>query len=294
MIVFGVISCSATKPLPSVFENIVQPGVENAPSVEVVLDTTLPPAPEKVEVYEVINIFVDEEYANNTAKQLGFDGGPLPVKTGEYRQVFSYKSGNTVLEVNIDGYIAIRHDINLNISQEFPPDQELIDRAQEWFSTLGLYPDIVFDYVEIAPYIEVDGKTIAKMVKLRKNINGYAIAGSGVSVIIGESQEIVGLEAYIPELKVYTDVQLRTPEDALQVLKSYLSSSEGASPQTRECLVNMRAFDRLIINNITIQYKINGDYAQPVYVFEGDSINNYNPGVVEHFIGMVDAVKRDQ
>lgn len=93
--------------LPYVFHGIMQVDMENAPPVEVFLDTNLPAIPDKVPVY--IIQAVDEKYIQALASRLGFnDDGSQPTNADDpYVFYRDSASGNRVrLEVYQDGRIS--------------------------------------------------------------------------------------------------------------------------------------------------------------------------------------------
>jgi len=297
-ITITAVSCATTpaevrnNTLPPVFEGIMQPGVQGAPPVEVVLDAGLPITPAEMTVYKVINPDVTDKYASDLAQKLGFSGTSVPLSQGDKREVYTYINGTSTLEIHLDGSLAIYYTGNLDIPQDLPSPQESITIAQDWLFSHNLLDPNSVTAVKVAPYRTIDGKALATGVEFTIDLDGYDnMSGLGAYVVVADGGKVIEARINTPTIEKYIDVTLKTPDKALEILKGYLSSPDAVPPEAEECVINMRSFSRLIVKNISIQYRIGGGYLQPVYVFEGEAYDQYDPAI-KAFVGMGDAVSR--
>lgn len=277
------------KLLPRVFEGIAVSGVYNASPVEVVVDVPFPEFPAEVALYRVVKPGVDEGYAADVARQLGFNGTLVPLR-GEKREVYAYVNETHTLEIRLDGSLMFYKDIKLRAPESLPSEQDCIAIAERWLRTHNLYPENVVE-VETKPCLMIDGTPITIGVTFDVAVRGYELHGLGVLVVIGDGGEIVDVRRNVPQLELYRSVRLKTLDEALGILKHYLTSPSPLSPGELECIINMRAFTRLTVQNITLRYFNDAGYLQPVYTFTGDAYDQYSPDLGS-FLGLVDGVDR--
>lgn len=277
-------------PLPPVFEGIGPLGIVNASPVTVVVGCSLPEFPTEVTIYRVLRPKVDDVYAANMAQQLGFEGEPVPLNPGGTREVYAYMNETHMLEIGLDGSILLAKDTNLQLPRSLPSEQDCIAIAERWLTAHELYSENVVE-VETKPYLTVDGNPLTIGVIFKVAIGGYEEHGLGILVAVGESGEIVTISRSLPQSEAYGSVKIKTVDAALGILKYYLTSPLPAPPDNLECIINMRSFTQLTVQNITLQYFNNAGYLQPIYVFEGEAYDQYSPNI-ESFVGLVDAVNR--
>jgi hypothetical protein len=293
VIILGtMVSCAdnqktANSGLPFVFGNVAQPGVENAPPVEVILEITLPTGPTQLEIYRIIKPTVDDKYADDLAERLGFQD-PVPL-VGTNRSVYSYKNAEETLEINLDGSISMYRKPDMVIPGSLPSEQESINIARDWLKTHNLYPGNVSG-VKTAPYHIIDGKPQGVGVVFTVNIKDYILHGLGAYVVVGEKGAILRASLNNPTLEKYSVYNLKPSSAASNILKNYLASSSASPPEAKECRANLRDFARLVVKEISIEYCISEGYMLPVYAFGGDAY--FNSGDIEEFVGLVDAVAR--
>jgi len=293
ILAFSILSPTPTekeRSLPPVFKGIYQLGIVNASPVTVVVDCLLPEVPTEVTIYRVLEPKVDDVYAANMAQQLGFEGEPVPLNPGETREIYTYINETHRLEIRLDGSILLAKDTDLQLPRSLPSEQDCIAIAERWLTAHELYSENVVE-METKPYLMVDGNPLTIGVTFKVAIGGYEAHGLGILVAVGESGEIVTVSMSLPQSEAYRSVKLKTVDAALGILKYYLTTPSPPPPENLECIINMRAFTRLTVQNITLQYFNNAGYLQPVYVFEGEAYDQYSPNV-ESFVGMVDAVDR--
>lgn len=296
---------SANKTLPYVFEGVVQTGVEGAPPVEVVLDTELPTVPDKIPVYRVK--LVDEQYISDLAKRMGFDNEPGRrddgsrgyVKGWDYVPMTAAPPDSERLEIYQDGSIRIwLGRVNLQETPKNMPSFEVaVKIARDWLISRDLYPADV-NRVEkggglVVTSAQSGTSTVySQVVKFKgalpMDIDMYP---PSATVTIGDNGRI--LEAYISmtQLEEYGAVSLKTPESALEILKSRLASPLAEPPEARESIITMRNFGRLSIISVTLQYTKTGGYMQPIYIFTGIAYSTTGTRL-DNFVGKVDAVAR--
>jgi hypothetical protein len=294
------------EPLPYVFEGIMQPGIVNAPPVEVVLDTVLPAAPEKLKVYRIETI--DEKYIDTLAHRLGFNCMPSQPDdpNGPYTYILGYNyqpgtklpAGTQWIEVYKDGTLQLfTEGISFsNAPGNLPSFEEAEKIAGDWLVLNELYPAGVTE-TEKGNGLVVTGDdngliTLHSItVRFQVKLGDYAIYTHAASVEVGENGKIIGAYVNIIQLKEYEIVPVKSPEAALNLLKARLASPLADPPEARESVINLRSFNRLTVTRVTLQYTSGGGYLQPVYVFEGDALSASQPSP-EAFKGKVDAVIR--
>jgi len=291
---------SAENSLPGVFSKVIQPGVQNAPPVLVEIDTDLPEFPETMMVYKILTPDVNDEYANKIAETLGFSD-PLPLE-GDKRLVYSYENDTYILEIDMQGFIHIytTEEVETDESDEIPTDSECIEIAENWLKSNNLYPsDISSIKTEIASEIseedieEIEPEDIqieAKAVIFKTTLNNKIMNGLGTKIVVSKNGIVSDFSRSIPETEEYELVKLISSEKALGILEDYLSSSTSIPPENNNCIANMRAFEKLVINKVDLEYYLGAGYMQPVIVFEGEGI--FESGTIEEFVGLVDAVSR--
>jgi hypothetical protein len=289
--------------VPYVFEGVMQAGVENAPPVEVILDTELPVVPEKVPVYQVQT--VDEEYAQALASRLGFnDGGSRPDNVSD-PYVFSRDSGSgrfegdaMRLEVYQDGRISMYGPgpSIKNAPENLPSFEEATKIARDWLVSYNLYPPNVINVEKGGGLVVTKAATgesipYSTIVKFETSLGDYDVYTPGARVEIGDNGKILHVWVNIAQLKEYGFVSIKTPEAALNLLKARLASLSANPPEARETIINLRYFEQLSLTRVTLQYAYGGGYLQPIYVFEGNAYSEQDPNL-DAFRGKVDAVAR--
>jgi hypothetical protein len=283
--------------VPAVFGRLVHNGVANAPPVQVTLTTTLPQSPATIPIFQVIQPVIDSAYADKLAKSLGFsDAWPL---VGTTRLAYSYTKGNQTLEINLSGYIRFQESIDLS-APTLPRDEDCINAAQNWLKAHGLFPQgpnqisVSFEGSVITAD-KTSGSAspptyLSKVVRFIQMVNGYPCDTLGPSVTVGDQGRIIGAEINSFRYELYGLAIMKTPQAALNMLESYLSSPLAVPPESPECLVNYRVFDRLLITDVSIQYTFdNQGYLQPIFVFSGDALSSSGSN---HFTGRVGGLER--
>jgi hypothetical protein len=306
--VIGLLTSCFREPVPYVFEGIMQPGIENAPPVEVFLDAELPVVPEKLPVYKIET--VDDEYMSSLARRLGFDhqpgnpddpNGPYTYfQDSDYQPRTKLADGIRYLELYRDGSLWLFTACAGKISsppQNLPSFEEAKQIAADWLVSHDLYPANVTE-VEKGGGLEVTGASgestpYSIIVRFQTGLAGYNIYTSAASVEVGDNGAIIGANINMTQLKEYETVSIKTPEAALDVLKARLASPLADPPEARESVINLRSFEQLTVTRVTLQYTTGGGYLQPVYVFEGSAFSPSNPAP-EIFKGKVDAVLRQK
>lgn len=297
------------KTLPYAFEGLIQPGAQNAPPVEVIMGITLPQMPAEVPSYRVEP--VTEEYMTNLAHKLGFNNKPSRAADGS--QINFYKGwdyvpktpmppGAYALEIYNDGSLLMRTDINtVDVPNSLPSFEEAVTISKQWLVSHNLYPPNVTRVVEggspMVTGINIETKeTVVKgpflvTVKFMVSLGDVEMHRPGALVCVGENGKILRAEISSSQIKEYGAVKLKTPDSALNILKSYLSSPQADLQETKECIISMRNFELLTITSVSLQYTKTKGYLQPIYVFSGNASSQLNPNG-EAFTGKVDAVLR--
>jgi hypothetical protein len=298
-----VMSCSSTKlkdvssALPEAFQN-VSGGNQANPDAVIQIEAAMPAVPLSITIYETKTI--DETYALKWAKNFNLDKNPWPY-TGGTREVYSYQDDKTTLEVYLNGRL---HWYLNNVNQNpavLPSDAELVPIAEKWLKDNRLYTEgttKIRTGIHESVGVCVDGQPavwepVTALVEFTTGLNGCEFYSGGALVIIGEGGQVNEVTYNMPAMSTYGTAKLKTPQAALDILKTYVTTSSSNSFETRECVANYRNFQNLKITRISLQYTpISGsNYLQPIYVFEGDVYNSGNPNP-DNFRGKVDAVLR--
>jgi hypothetical protein len=305
LVILGASGCSSranATDIPYVFDGVTNPGISNAPPVDIELNTTLPELPDKLPVYKVVKPNVDDVFAADMAESLGFNVEPEPLK-GEEREVYTYKQDGKTLEINLDGSIAFYGEDDLTKPENLPSEQECIDIAKDWLKRYNLYPsgDVSVEtstYAEVEEWDTSTGQILHThiagiLVKFKVDVGQYGLYSGGASIAIGDNGETLKVTVDTPILEEYTSASMKSAEEAFNLLSAYLSSPVAAPVEARECLANMRAFSSLELNQISIsyQYTASKEYALPILMFKGKAYDDYTPGY-EEFIARVDLVDR--
>jgi hypothetical protein len=279
--------------LPYIYQNI-SAGMAN-PGAEILLNGEFPKTPSQLMVYE--KQVLDEESAKHIANNLGFTDEPgMPTKNYE---PFVFVNNGLALEVYQKGRFHLYSSRSIWKPIEPMSEAESIDIAKQWLTANNLYPENVIKITSnisgtIATAVKgsapLDSSPTSIRVSFITTVNGYQTYTPGVVLALGAQGKV--LEAYIfnPTLNEYGLSNLKSPESALNILKSYLTDSTENPPEENECLVTNRSFKKLVINHISLQYTSTDyvDYLLPIYVFEGEADpDSPNP---EIFIGCIDAI----
>lgn len=231
--------------LPDVYQCITEANDQISP-IELTIDTDLPDIPDELPVYRVIRPDVDEDYAVEIARKLGFTGDPEEISNRTFpHNGFSFRKEGKTLQIYQDGSIATFYVLNPDRPLSLPSDVECIEIAREWLEDHGLYPKNVID-ISTSPVILYVSKGIDVQYEYTQNIsvsftigiNGYEAQGMGAYVAVGENGEI--LEAYInvPEFEKYTTVTLQQPETMLETFENYLDNLELFYADSPLCLLD--------------------------------------------------------
>jgi hypothetical protein len=312
----GALSCSSPSgqnietPFPYAFEGIISAGVENAAPVEVELAVDFPKLPDSVPIYLIEPVTENQVIA--LARRLGFNGVLKKPSVAEAPYIFAegLDSENRVvsetrtLEIKQDGYLHLRlkeTDVG-GSAPELPSFDEAAQIAKDWLISNNLYPQNVTsiekgggavgrtfntetsEMGESIPYSMI----IKFKTSLPLDIENYT---SGASVAIGKNGTILDVYAHIETIKESGTVKLKDLNVAFNLLKAQLASSLADQNKAKESVINMRAFERLSVTQITLQYIKGKKYIQPIFVFQGNAYSQGN-AKVDNFVGKIDAVSR--
>ena len=285
-----------TNLIPGAYQGLSVGGIGN-PNMTVQLDTVLPNAVEQLIVYQIQA--VDENLAISIAKDCGLMGD-LPAPTSNSGHFF-FVDDEQVLELYSTGRIELHsQERNYSTPASFPTEKECISIAKDWLQYIGLYPEnIIRIETKIGSTIAVAKKgspatesfPTSLLVKFITGINGYEIEISGASVRLGDQAKVMDTHAFQPSLIEYGTVNVRTPAEALDILKNRLVNP--SFDITTEEQVKYNCFgERLVIHNVSLKYTNiqNSPYLQPIYVFEGEMFSNHDDIIGESFVGCVDAI----
>ncbi len=262
--------CTQRTPLATVPAEYVAGYVPVAPLMtqpEVEMASPLPQFPPKATVYRIKYPAVDAAYAIVMAKKFGVAGEVREGEdmftvtddaTGNVVEVF--KTGSVSYSLEADAYTKLL----LNDRAQLPSTQEAEDIASRFLEEKDLLPP------EVKPFTEtdVDGLSLDRVrVDFRYKIGDYRGEGPGYkfSVLVGDGGKIAGASMFYPQLVTYTEVELRSPEEAL----SDVAKGKGSWMQ----------FDgvKAVLDRVSLRYYLQPaigkqEYVLPVYLFEGQGM----------------------
>jgi hypothetical protein len=291
-----------TGAIPQAFQGWWTSGGQGNPNAEIVLDTTLPEVVPEIMTYRIEKI--GDAEALTVAKSFGLENNPVPFKGSSpdaVRAVYSYTDNVKTLEVYPIGRVIYRDSQrNRTSPATLPSEEECTEIAKKTLLSAGIYPhDVIRLETGVSgtvAYSDGSGSTVFQatsfMVRFVSAINGFECFNSSATVTLGDQGKIVELTVNSPKLNEFGTASLKTSEQALNVLKSYLTNSSFNPPEAKECTVNLRGFQKLTINKISLLYLSTdrSDFLVPIYVFEGEVQENLHNPKTEHFVGRVDAV----
>jgi len=271
--------------LSSVFEGSVQLGIYNVSEHEVLLDTTLPAVPGNLMVYEVLKPVFNEAFAREIRDKFGFSGELIPADSDKDRRAYVYTNDTHVLEVEYDRSILFYRK-TLSKTGTLPTEEECITIAETWLKEHDLYPSNI-SRVTVGVRLAYDGKPLVLGVRFWRKVGEYPLE-SGPYVTISSGGVIHEVILTVYEFQPYASFKLKTPLHALKILKAYLDV--GAilpTGQQSNCRVNYILFERLVVQDISLEYYRGRNYLDPVYIVRGEADG-------ESFKGIVDAVDRSR
>ncbi|MCL1885499.1 MAG: hypothetical protein FWF98_01855 [Dehalococcoidia bacterium] len=253
--------------------------------------------------YKIVRPVVNDRYASQMALQLGFTGSPLPVlPAGDKRSAYTFINGTQTLEIGLDGSVRLSDNRFWEKPNQLPSNQECIALATKWLHEHNLYPENVVSItaspagwiqtIDSTTGLITDSNACGTEVAFSVAINGIAIYGGGVSMVIGENGTLLSLQTNMFTLVPAFDVPLKDSDQAFDILKEHLTSPNPPPMENLECVVNYRLLTSLVITGIELNYiyDTNNDYLLPIYLFTGDGYLENFPDEIYPFVGKVDAI----
>lgn len=253
--------------------------------------------------YKIVRPVVNDHYASHLAQQLGFTGSPLSVlPAGEKHSAYTFVNGSQTLEIGLDGTVRLSDNRFWEKPNQLPSDQECITLATKWLHEHKLYHENVVSITATpAGWIQtIDSTTglitnsnaVGTEVTFSVAINGIAIYGGGISMVIGENGTLLSMQTNMFTLVPAFDVPLKNVDEAFEILKERLTSPDPPPTENMECVVNYRLLTSLVITGVGLNYTYdtNSDYLLPIYLFTGDGYKENFPEEIYPFVGMVDAI----
>lgn len=294
--------------LPRVYSNINESYVSQDLSVELKSEVNPPTVPTILNTYRIVRPNVDEKYARNIAKQVGFNepiqekSQTWPFHQSRYFYIpASDSSKKYSLGISQDGSIAISYVESAWVGN-IPSDKECIDIASDWLKSHDIYPKGVID-IQTSPTIilvmagwEERQYTIATTVSFLIGVDGYELYGMGAYVSVGDNGEIYEIYINTPRFEKYSIANIKDPELAIDDLRDYLKEPSKFCVYSPECLIDNIEPD-MTINEVSLIYfpMLNNDfdqptYAQPIYIIKGQAYPKSSS--TYSFVARVDATVR--
>lgn len=246
-----------------------------------ILNAAYPAVPEYMPIYKIKDVEMTPEKANQIALSMGIVGNIRDIYSGLFEITDNSKNPPESIKISkISGGFIYSIPSKEMRSVSYQPLLPSYDEAKKIADTYLeernlLMDDFIFDKVKVGESQETwragDSKPIAHYdinlyVIYRRTINGIP-ATDGITVIIGENGEVVGLTYKVKaiEEKPFRNVKIIKPEEAYnQLVKGNVLIKPGTD------------FDSIIrITNVSLQYYMKAgvleqEFILPVYVFSGE------------------------
>jgi hypothetical protein len=294
-------SCAPTM-IPAAFDDVVGAGSAGNPKAEIILNADFPVVPDSMLVYSINKSVYNDSSAEDIARQLGFAGDSAPLRADEKRIVYSYSVGPNILEIYPDGRVNLFGSSNLNSTTvNALTDEECKSIARTWLISHNFLPEnIIMETVTVNTTVATaDANTgsvgtatpLTKIVHFFTSINNTELHLPSAAVIIGADGKVASASINLWYLEKLGEYSLISPQAAFEIIKDYVTSPDYYPPEMKACLVNIRGFQKLEINGVSIKYSSDGDFMRPLYIFYGVAFAESFPSG-EEFIGKVDALAR--
>ena len=285
---------TGTNAVPSLF-----PPSEGDPRTAFVLNITFPKISDSYLVYKTVTPEVTTDYVEDIGRTFGLTGTAKPYieATGEIclvdetkgvrEQVSVYRySGAVVYEIPDKGFPTY-----IDSQPILPSENDAKEIALDYLMNRNLLPrDAEFTNVEVNQIIgnATVSYNVTLAVRFSRNFNDIPVCGhDGLSVIIGNNSEVLGLVMNWRAVEPYKEISIKTPEEAYEDL----IAGKSVQPPLETML------DQATINEISIGYwmeqRINKqEFVLPVYAFTGTAIDS--EGREEPFSEFVPAVQPEE
>lgn len=240
--------------------------------------------PKTMQVFRVKSDNISKSDVQRLADKLGLKGSP-----GEYNNKIGLVDNAKVIDADtLSGRIDYTDtDKIFEVSENLPPESEAIIIASDFLKKIEMLPRDAYMLQVVTDDMSVrdkntdellEYKEVNRQVMFGRKLNGYETIGTGTSikVYISDNGYISGFKKSWAELVYLKDMNLKTPEEAIQELKN------GKGRTMRR---NDPELSNIEINSVKLGYMVPmSGYAQPIYIFEDTSREN-------GFKSMVQAVR---
>jgi len=269
---------------PYAFQGMLQLSGPGLSSMDIELGAHLSNQPYKAPAYKIIYPQVDENYAVDIARRLGFTGEPgfAEITSAPLRSRYVFENEGYILEVALNGSILLfDNNSYAECPKYLPSDEECIAIASRWLKDHGLYPDNVVDITissdrraelrDKETGILIDSCQMGTMMHFSVAIDGTNLDWGGAWVMVGDNGAIIYASTNNPTLEKVYDVPLKDVDQAFAILKDRLTSQAPPSMDNLECIVSHSQLTKLVITDIELRYlfSVANDYVLPIYTFIG-------------------------
>jgi hypothetical protein len=271
-------SCSVSKQISIPDEYIASylPDTSDFKEPEVKMGISFPDTPEKAIVFQIKYPEVTAQYAAEIAQKFDVSGEILEgeelftvVDTVTKNIVEVWKTGAIWYDLESNAYM----DVLFNDNAILPSTEEAKQIAINYLEERGLLTDKVKHYIDIG----IGGGTTTRhethyLVTFRYQIGDFQVEGPGFryAVSIGDKGRVAGVSIFYPQFESYTEVELRTPQEAY----NDLVSGKGS---WMNCKGEKAIFDSVSLRYYLAAINEKQEYILPVYVFEGVSYGDDGP-----------------
>lgn len=240
--------------------------------------------PKTMQVFRVKPSNISISDVHRLADKLGLKGSP-----GEYNNKIGLVDNAKVIDADtLSGQIDYTDtDKIFKVSENLPPESEAVIIASDFLKKIKMLPGDAYMLQVVTDDMSVrdkntdellEYKEVNRQVMFGRKLNGYETIGTGTSikVYVSDNGYISGFKKSWPELVYLKDMNLKTPEEAIQELKN----GKGRTMRRNE-----PELSNIEINSVKLGYMVPmSGYAQPIYIFEDTSREN-------GFKSMVQAVR---
>ena len=180
-------------------------------AISVKITTTLPPEPEQLPIYYVIDVSVDKDKAISIAKKFNFDVGPkiiaYPVQPEKalspLKTKYLFKNEPYYLEIDTssNAITYANKDKMMKISDNLPSESDAIKIAQNFLKRYGISINnatietetIYLNKLDTSTNEILDKQPMMVQVRFKRNVDGMSVVGPGGKIIvaIGDDDEPV-------------------------------------------------------------------------------------------------------
>jgi len=262
-------------------------------SHSLILDDTLPGAPEKILIYKTVSPQYTRQDIISLGEKFGLNGTDRIKEVKEGSSIAS-EDGTIYAILHDSGFVEYHntnraHTVNsLDIPENLPSDDEAVQIATSFLKERNLLPEgAEFRKTEHGRIYQLvrNGEDIVTWEDINvwfgRTLNDYPVEGSQLMIAVGGNGDIIEYFTNWRTYEPYQELAVKTPEQAFGELK------------TRGIAVGMNSPDTVSVRETYLAYRTKAGaeteyYLEPVWVFKGEVISDGKS--VQSFIEFIPAL----